>query len=148
MQEKNFLPGTSYKLEGYCEETKPAYEYHGCMFHGYPVLGTRRIPSIHQASLDKLYTLTMKKKAYLENLGMKYICIWDYEIHKLKIKTSNEELKMDYRDRPFIFLQIRNKIWDFTLGKKNPYLVPSCPTQTHQYIKLHLSYSTSGSFFK
>lgn len=30
------LPGTRYKLDGYCEETNTAYEYHGCVFHACP----------------------------------------------------------------------------------------------------------------
>ena len=53
-------------------------------------------------SLTELYALTMKKKAYLENLGMKYVCIWDHEFHKLK--NQNVELKqfikqLDLMDR-------------------------------------------------
>ena len=30
------LPGTRFKLDGYCEETKTIYEFHGCVFHGCP----------------------------------------------------------------------------------------------------------------
>ena len=44
----------------------------------------------------------MKKKAYLENLGMKYVCIWEQEFQKLK--NQNVELKqfikqLDLMDR-------------------------------------------------
>ena len=28
------LPGTRYKLDGYCQETNTAYKFHGCVFHG------------------------------------------------------------------------------------------------------------------
>ena len=31
------IPGTHYKLDGYCRETNTAYEYHGCIFHGRPI---------------------------------------------------------------------------------------------------------------
>ena len=53
-------------------------------------------------SLTELYALTMKKKAYLENLGIKYVCIWDHEFQKLK--NQNVELKqlikhLDLMDR-------------------------------------------------
>ena len=53
-------------------------------------------------SLAELYALTLKKKAYLENLGMKYVCIWDHEFQKLK--NQNVELKqfikhLDLMDR-------------------------------------------------
>ena len=30
------LPGTRYKLDGFCQETNMAYEFHGCMFHRCP----------------------------------------------------------------------------------------------------------------
>ena len=33
----------------------------------------------------------MKKKANLENLGMRYVCIWDHEFQKLI--NQNAELK-------------------------------------------------------
>ena len=30
------LAGSRYKLDGYCQETETAYEFHGCVFHGCP----------------------------------------------------------------------------------------------------------------
>ena len=30
------LPGTRYKLDGYCHETNTAYEFQGCVFHECP----------------------------------------------------------------------------------------------------------------
>ena len=39
-------------------------------------------------SLTELYVLTFKKKAYLENLGMKYVYIWDHEFQNLKDQTK------------------------------------------------------------
>ena len=100
------IPGTRHKLDGYCEETNTVYEYHGCVFHGCPVcFPDNRQDTHHQLtkqSLSELHALTMKKKAYLENLGMKYVCIWDHEFQK--IKNQNAKLKrfvcqLDLMDR-------------------------------------------------
>ena len=94
-QGEKSLPGTRYKLDGYCEETNTAYEYHGCIFHGCPDCfqdnrEETRHPLTHQ-SLDELYALTLKKKAYIEQLGMKYVCIWDHEFKTQQ--NQNTELK-------------------------------------------------------
>ena len=47
------LPGTRYKLDGYCHETNTAYEFQGCVFHGCLRCFPRRDetsshPSIHE----------------------------------------------------------------------------------------------------
>jgi G:T-mismatch repair DNA endonuclease (very short patch repair protein) len=100
------LPGTRYKLDGYCEETNTAYEYHGCIFHGCPdCFADSREETRHpltNQSLNELYALTLKKKAYIEQLGMKYVCIWDHEFKKQKNQNTelNEFVKsLDLIDR-------------------------------------------------
>ena len=86
------IPGTRYKLDSYCEETNTVYEYNGCMFHGCPVcFSDNREDTYHpliKQSLSELYALTIKKKAYLQNLGMKYVCIWDHEFQKQKNQNA------------------------------------------------------------
>ena len=44
-------------------------------------------------SLNELYALTMKKKAHLKGLGMKYECMWDHDFKTQK--QENAELR-DY----------------------------------------------------
>ena len=77
------LPGTRYKLDGYCHETNTAYEFHGCVFHGCPRCFPEdreetKHPLTHQ-SMSELYALTMKKKSYIEGKGMKYVCMWEHK---------------------------------------------------------------------
>ena len=87
MREKS-ISGTRYKLDGYSKETNTAFEYHGCVTHGCPdYFWDNREETYHpltKQSLTELYTLTMKKKAYLENLRMKYVCIWEHKFIKIK----------------------------------------------------------------
>ena len=104
------IPGTHYKLDG--KETNTAFGYHGCITHGCPdCFSDNREDTYHpltKQSLNELYALIMKKKAYLENLGMKYVCIWEHEFQKLK--NQNAELKqfikqldlMDRLERAFL----------------------------------------------
>ena len=98
------LPGKRYKLDGYCEETNTTYEYHGCVFHGCPeCFSDNREDTYHpltKQSLKELYALTLKKKAYLKQLGMNYVCIWDHEFKKLKYQNS--ELKQCIKQLDFI----------------------------------------------
>jgi len=32
--------------------------------------------------MEELYALTMKKKQYIESLGIHYVCIWEHEFHQ------------------------------------------------------------------
>ncbi len=77
------LPGTRYKLDGYCKETNTAYEYHGCVFHGcpacFPVDREETFHPMTKQSMKELYALTQKKKFYIEKLGMTYVCKWEHE---------------------------------------------------------------------
>ncbi len=101
------LPGTRYKLDGFCQETNTAYEYHGCVFHGcktcFPVDREETFHPMTNQSMTELYALTQKKKFHIENkLGMKYICIWEHEF--LKERNQNEQLRqflknLDVSDR-------------------------------------------------
>ena len=97
------LLGTRYKLDGFCQETNTAYEFHGCVFHGCPqCFSTETKHPLTQQSMSDLYALTEKKKAYVESQDMKYVCIWEHEFRK--ICQTNPELRqflqsLDVTDR-------------------------------------------------
>ncbi len=108
------LVGTRYKLDGYCEETNTTYEYHGCVFHGCPVcFPVDREETVHpmtKQSLKELYALTQKKKSYIENLGMKYVCVWEHEFQEQRenseqlqhfLQTLDVSERLDPRDSFF-----------------------------------------------
>lgn len=96
------LPGTRHKLDGFCVSTNTAYEYHGCIFHGCPTCfpndrDTIKHPRTAQ-SMDKLYALTMKKKQYIEYLGIHYVCIWEHEFHQPYKQNHNMKKFIDDLD--------------------------------------------------
>ena len=100
------LPGTRYKVDGYCHETNTSYEFHGCVFHGCPrCFPEDREETKHpltRQSMSELYALTMKKKSYIEEKGMKYVCMWEHEFRE--IYQNDPELRhylqnLDITDR-------------------------------------------------
>jgi hypothetical protein len=92
------LPGTRYKLDGFCVSTNTAYEYHGCIFHGCPTCFPNDRDNIKHPrtaqSMEELYALTMKKKQYIESLGLHYVCNWEHEFH--------QQYKQNYDMKKFI----------------------------------------------
>jgi len=80
------LEGTHYSLDGFCESTNTAYEFHGCVFHGCPVCYPHDRDQVKQPrtnqSMEELHALTLRKKNHIESLGMNYICIWEHEFSK------------------------------------------------------------------
>ena len=100
------LPGTRYRLDGYAYETNTAFQYQGCIYHGCPrCFPEDREETKHpmtQQSMSELYALTMKKKSYIESLGMKYVCMWEHEFRETY--RNNPELRhylqnLDITDR-------------------------------------------------
>ena len=96
------LPGTRYKLDGYCQETNTAYEYHGCVFHACPTCfpddREERVHPLTNQSLKELYALTQKKRAYIEGLGMKYVCVWEHEFQEQLQNNPDLEAFVDTLD--------------------------------------------------
>ncbi len=61
-------------------------------------------------SLKELYALTQKKKSYIENLGMKYVCVWEHEFQQQRknserlqhfLQTLDVSERLDPRDSFF-----------------------------------------------
>ncbi|KAG1661834.1 Death-associated inhibitor of apoptosis 2 [Nymphon striatum] len=84
------IPGRKYRLDGYDELTKTAYEFHSCFFHGCVKCQTDRSRMIGQTNktVQELYNLTMYKKKYLLENGYNYICIWYHE-YELLLKNDS-----------------------------------------------------------
>lgn len=74
-----------YKVDGYREtETgdRTVYEFHGCFWHGCQKCFSRSTTNpVTNSTMEDLHQGTLDKKQYLENLGYKYVSMWecDYE---------------------------------------------------------------------
>ena len=72
--------GKSYKVDGYCEETKTIYQFHGCYWHGcslcYDQLTVKRF---NQYNMKYLSKRTMTIEQVLKTSGYKVVTIWEHE---------------------------------------------------------------------
>ena len=105
---------TTYRLDGYCAATHTVYEFHGCRYHGcmkcFPE-DRQEIKDPHtNQSLDELYALTLKKKRYLQDQGMRYIEMWEHDFKQQLatdenlqafVETLDVTERMDPRDSFF-----------------------------------------------
>ncbi|CAG2238521.1 unnamed protein product [Mytilus edulis] len=91
------LPGTRYRLDGYVEKTKTAYEFHGCVVHGcpqcYPQDRSSTKHPLTKHTMNELYYATKRKEMFLKRMGYKYVCIWEHEYHR---KINLEEGMKEY----------------------------------------------------
>ena len=90
------LPGTRYRLDGFSEKTKTAFEFNGCVFHGcsscYPSQRTQIKIERTKQTMNELRALTLKKEKYIREQGMNYICIWEHEFKQL-LETNTDAAK-------------------------------------------------------
>lgn len=81
------IPGTSYRVDGFCKETNTVYEFHGDLFHG----NIHKFdPKIHnnpfrKETVGELYQLTIAREADIRNLGYNLVTIWESEYDALNL---------------------------------------------------------------
>jgi len=60
------VPGTNFKVDGYCAETNTIYEFHGCFYHGCPTCytsGERRVKNTSDSMISLFTTCTSALKS-------------------------------------------------------------------------------------
>lgn len=85
------IPGTNYRVDGYCSETNVVYEYNGCLYHGcgecFPD-GSLTVPKT-QETREVLFTKTKIREEKIRKLGYKLKVVWEHEFAK-EIKADEE----------------------------------------------------------
>jgi hypothetical protein len=72
------IPNTRYFADGYCPDTNTIFEFHGDYWHGNPnryELYTYNV--VTSCTMGELYEKTKQKRIACENLGYRYIEIWE-----------------------------------------------------------------------
>ena len=69
-------------VDGWCSETKTAYQFHGCFFHGCPCAG-KEVNEVNGKSMTELLAETRKNTAYLRHF-VKVVELWECEWKKTR----------------------------------------------------------------
>ena len=125
------IPGTNFKVDGYCADRKLIYEFHGCYFHGCPVCFKN--PTVTNTLLGKtygdLYTDTISRQKIIESKGYKIITRWEHEWDSAlknkpyvkQIVYRNNLLQRELADL-YMISQLRRTL-DVTNGRKIKQLI-------------------------
>lgn len=76
------IPGTYYRVDGYCKQTNTIYEFHGDAWHGNP---SKFNPDQKCHPKDKiitsieLYNKTISRENHIRELGYNLVTIWEHE---------------------------------------------------------------------
>lgn len=74
------VPGTKYRVDGYCKATNTIYEFHGDFWHGNPSLYDRsEIHPIVLRPMGELYDRTIQREEVIKSLGYNIVTIWESE---------------------------------------------------------------------
>ena len=79
------IPNTNYYVDGYDEKTNTVFEFHGDYWHGNPeIYQSKQINPSTKCTFGELYNKTLNKRKILEDLGYKYIEVWENKWNILK----------------------------------------------------------------
>lgn len=81
------IPGTRYKVDGYCKETNTIYEFYGDYWHGNPEVYESDI--IHEyigVTMGELYNNTKVREDILKNLGYNIIVMWEKDLNPIIVE--------------------------------------------------------------
>lgn len=78
------LPGTNYRVDGYCATTNTVYEFYGCLYHGCSKCykdENMTVPKT-QETRHVLYTKTKRRESVIRNLGYNLVTVWEHEFRQ------------------------------------------------------------------
>ena len=95
------IPGTRYKVDGYDVDTKTAYEFHGCIYHGHciinpncPLTKNKGSLSCYDDTFIDLYDRTESRKKDIEKMGHKCVEIWECEFDLIESQRPDTNVKL------------------------------------------------------
>ncbi|XP_067669969.1 uncharacterized protein [Haliotis asinina] len=102
------IPGTKYKVDGYCRDSNTVYQFDGFLYHGCPTCYPHDrdktvLPHTKQSVSE--YALTMKRNAAIKEKGYELVTLWEHEFRqelkpKAELKTFVSTLDLQERLDP------------------------------------------------
>lgn len=92
------VPSTSYKADGFCEQTNTIYEFHGDIFHGNPRLfeSSDVCQPFSRATAGELYTFTLFKEQCIRELGYNLVVMWEHDFdNNCKLAPTHQLVQSD-----------------------------------------------------
>jgi hypothetical protein len=84
------IPGTPYKVDGFCELTNTVYEFWGDFWHGNPArYNLSDINKVKQQTFGQLYAETQHKIQTIHQHGYRLVDIWESDWHQLQRNIKN-----------------------------------------------------------
>ncbi|XP_039294128.1 uncharacterized protein LOC120353641 [Nilaparvata lugens] len=84
------------KVDGYCEQTKTVYQYHGCFWHGCSrCYRPDTINNVNRESMGDLYIKTCHRTEQLQKAGYTVVEMWECEwVNKYKKMDEDSKAKL------------------------------------------------------
>jgi hypothetical protein len=75
------IPGTRYRVDGYCATTNTVYEFHGDVWHGNPnVFAPDELCNpFSELTASELYKNTITRENYIKSLGYNLVVMWEQD---------------------------------------------------------------------
>ena len=97
------MNGKSYKVDGYCEETKTIYQFHGCYFHGctrcYEDLKVNETSGMY---MHQLFEGTTRINGVILKAGYNLVTIWEHDFDSSKDMKNTILCERDLVEPPKI----------------------------------------------
>lgn len=73
------IPGTKYRVDGFCEETNTIYEFHGDVYHGNPRVFSPDVlcHPYNNKTARELYEATVEREQQIKQLGYNLVVMWE-----------------------------------------------------------------------
>ena len=92
------VPGTTFPVDGFCQETNTVYEFHGCFWHGcpkcFPVRNEHHLRLCNR-TMDDAHKKTQQKMKQLPAKGYRIEEMWECEWDHLKQTRSDVQAYVD-----------------------------------------------------
>ena len=92
------IPNTRFKADGYCEETKTIYEFHGTIYHGDPRCCNPLENNYYGKNYGELYQNTLEREQFIRDLGYNLVVMWEHDWNN--INKSIRILQRKFRINP------------------------------------------------